>query len=547
MNTHSVQQKAFTYQEETFSEREFWNRLLAVLPDIVETFSANFNPFPVEYLQEENEEEPHEKGVQLHNQLYTASQLMSNLASANGASLPHAFDPNRVEFAGKNALISLLRRIANLTFSKNTLDILRDNPKEMAKALHDSILRIINLPRVPYELSGDLETQDLMKATIAPYLTNYQPNRSLTDGLGTMMEDPVDGLFEDQTFRIMLSSISQVPADKSFTLENNFHIYTEQLPKIDLQGKKRVVYQHAEMLVLPFKLRADHPHPPKRPIPRAKIQVTIQETENLTVLLEKEYRVKEVFLNTAIHSIVISPEECEKLPLNQDLKVEIVFRYPGREGAVYGTLKNQYITLVADKVFDRVGATVKEALPLNDVVEHRNYWHKIWRGGYNEGLPWTLKADVKYYMILGIDQDQAARLETRLKIAEEFSSEEDFSDEQFSYKAKLKTGLELTPAMLNDLLHEEGYDSISHAQLSALTCQAFQSQMNRVAHTQLSLQAESGQQISVWVYPEVDYQEVFLLKMGQVNPYGLVMDMSEEKIVFPQAVNVHFIATQHEG
>ena len=427
------------------------------------------------------------------------------------------------------------------------MDILRDNPRQMGMVLNDSILRMGGRSRVQYPYSEAKVAWAPIIAAVAPYVKDILEIGNKADADQRRHLEKLVELLDDPSLTALMATLSTTRPPRAFKPDPRIHIDTENLPRVRLRQKERVVYKRGSTLKIPFRVSTDHPNAPARPIPRAIAQATIQNTDTMAVLWEKEFRLTDVHLNKDVRAIEILPEESRNLAANVDLKLEITLRWRGKDNrTVYGAMKNQFITLVDDVVFDQVGEKVGESVALSDVVAHRPFWHKVWEGGYAESRRWHVDFDVKYFYAVDADAEEPSRLETRVLVAEDNAVAGEEMPGRRRVRAKLKAGMELTVGMLSDLLADQGHPAPSAEHVEALRQPEFEKYLNQVARVHLELKGKSGDTATLWVYPEIDIHNVQLLRVSQTNEDGQVLGMTKETVLFPRPSSVHFIGTQSE-
>lgn len=590
VESYNITNQAFSYQEEGMSESMFWNQLLSALPGIVEkavpvitqlagSGSRATRPSATPSASQAGQRNADELIMAIAHLIQSINH--SNRTPASSASTPSttpATAPVTTPSAssttsqaasfisppvyGPYGLNRSLAQVAQLTISPDTLNLIQDHPQQMGKVLNDSILRLGNQPRARYDyttaanyFAADYSTPNYSSATVAwapiiaavaPYVKDILELGNKNNAEQHRHLERLVELLNDPALTALMATMSHVPAHRAFIADSRLYIDTDHLPKVALHQKERVVYHHGQALTIPFKLATHHPDPPARPIPKAIVEVTIQDPETMSVLWKKDFRIKNVFVNSMVKAITILPEESQNLPVNTDLKVEIAFLWPGRDRhKVYGVVKNQFVTLVKEAIFDRIGEKVGPSIPLNDISLHRPFWHKVWEGGYTESRRWHIEFDAKYYYAVDFEADEPSRLETRLQIIEDNARPENTSDSQMpgrrKVRARLKSGMELTLEMLNSMLTSKGHPAIAPFELSSFKTPALQNYLNQTARAHLELKGKSGDTATLWVYPELDIHQVHMLRISQTNELGQVLGMEKQTLYFPRPSAIHFI------
>ena len=566
---YRVRNKAFTYQEPDISESLFWNQLLNALPGIVE------QAIPVVRQLVGGDRSGSSggggsssggSGSSTHDLINAIAQLVQTITSNNtngatsspetGATDDSASSsgdtttpatPATAESASYYGLTPSLAQVACRTISPDTLDIIQDRPQQLGKVVNDSLLRLGSQPRASYQYAEAKVAWAPIIAAVAPYVKDILALGNQNEADQRRHLERLVELLNDPSLTALMATMSHVPSGRAFTPDDRIYIDTNHLPKIELQQKERVVYRHGQALTIPFKLATDHPDPPARPIPKAIVEAKIQDPDSMSILWEKEFRLKDVFLNSMVNAIMVLPEESANLPVNTDLKVEITIVWHGKQpGNVYGTIKNQFITLVKAAIFDRIGDSVGDSIPLNDIVQHRRFWHKVWQGGYTESRRWNIDFDAKYYYALDLVEVEPARLETRVKIIEDNAHAGQAMPDRRRVRAKLKSGMELTLDMLNQLLPAHGHPALSADELEALKSAGLQTYLNQTARAHLEFRGRSGDTGTLWVYPELTIHQIQILRISQTNEQGQVLGVDKQTLHFPRPSSIHFIGTQSE-
>jgi hypothetical protein len=316
---------------------------------------------------------------------------------------------------------------------------------------------------------------------------------------------------------------------------------------LPMQGRKKVVYAKGKNLYFPIRVKTKSNQPPKRTIPKAIVQLIVQDGETMKLLLEKRFPLREVHFGEEIPNLVLHPEESQHLPTGKDLKVEVSLIWQSsKDGKNVGTFKNHYVMLADEYLFDRMGDALQNALPLNDVAKHRAFWHKVWEGSFNKSNRWELALECKYYHALNTASAELGKLETRARKTSDNAGAEEGAPARLKVAVRLKSGMEWSIEALNALLATLSQPMLSPAQVLALKSEAMKPLYEQVARAQVEFRGRSNESVALWVFPEVMLHEFHLLKTGQVNEMGQVVSLTPEKVVFPHPGAVHFVGTKTE-
>lgn len=550
-----------SYHEEGISESMFWSTLINALPQLVEQAVP-----VVSGLLGERRSNGSSSSGDAGTLVQTIADLIKQItgdgapsAEQAPATAAPAEAPATAEAApaSQNGATSMSVRPRNLPHpmaemagryvSPDTMQIMRDDPRQMGMVLNDSVLRLSGRPRVNYPYAEAKVAWAPIIAAVAPYVKDILEIGNKADADQRRHLERLVELLNDPSLTALMATLSTARAPKRFKPDTRIHIDTDALPRVRVRQKDRVLYARGAAARIPFRLATNRADAPVRPIPRVIVQATIQDAGTMAVLWEKEFKLKDVVLNTELRAIEILPEESEVLPANVDLKLEITARWQGKDNrTVFGTMKNQFITLVDDVVFDEVGEKVGETILLNDVVEHRPYWHKVWEGGYSESRRWHIEFDARYFYAVDTDADEPSRLETRVMVVEDNATAGEEMPDRRKVRARLKAGMELTIPMLARLCGTAGHPEPTSDELRALRHSEFQSYLNQVARVHLEMKGKSGDTGTLWVYPEVNFHRIRLLRVSQTNKDGQVLGMTRESLIFPRPSSLHFIGTTSE-
>ncbi len=564
--THYPVRSQASYRESNLSTGMFWTQLLGMLPGIVDAAAPSLRGL----LSAGGggggggggtSSSTPQSGQNLVQAVVRLLQGMTQPAQAGTppAAAPPAAPPGtnggvdgsravtQLSTFGTAKLPPSLARMASHCVSRDTLELLHDSPRQMGMVLNDSILRLGGRPRVAYPYAEAQMAIAPIIAAIAPYAKDILELGNKADAEHQRHLERLVELLNDPTLTALMATLSTPNERRTFIPEPRVQIDTEALPRVELRERERVVMRHGVNLRVPFRLISDRPSAPTRAIPRVVVQATLQDSETMAVLWEREFRVKDVKLGDELRVVEIPASEAANLPRNVDLKLELVARWPSpRGGQVYGTLKNQFVMLVSEIAFDRLGKKVGETQPLNDVVRHRSYWHRVWEGGYAESRRWHVDFELKYFLAVDPNATQPAHLETRVMMLEDNMQGSPEPPSRRKLRARMKAGMELTIEMLADLLPALGQTAPSGVEREALRdpqlCQA----LSQLARTHVDFKGRGGETATLWVYPEMDVHEVHLLRVDQTNEDGYVVGMSPSTILFPRPSSLHFIGARSE-
>jgi hypothetical protein len=301
---------------------------------------------------------------------------------------------------------------------------------------------------------------------------------------------------------------------------------------LKLNGRSRLLYSRNHEVSFAFTVTTP------QTIKRATVQLVVKHPVTLEVLLEQKFPVEAIATGAKI-TPKLSVEQLRTLPVNEEYLVCLYLIWSARSRKSGDTMQmgnsmTQLITLMGDYGFDRIEGQA-QIVPLNDVAKFRSYWHNVWQGNFSSDVH-QVALDCKYYYVLEPDRPNYARMETLVKT--EMSGKREQS-------GKIKTGLVLTPAGLNELISQiSKHPRLEPAQLSAISTSEFQERFHHCAQAQVQFKGRGRDKIALWVYPEVKIQPVILKKAERVDSTGQIVTLSDQIVWFPVPTVAHFVGTK---
>ncbi len=335
------------------------------------------------------------------------------------------------------------------------------------------------------------------------------------------------------------------PVAMSFSASSKISIDFVQNDAMQVQGKPKFVYQTASPIHLKMMVSSGSQQANNKPIPKVIVQLLVKDSVSLQVLLEKKYKIKDVMLGSTL-DLDLSVEELNKLPKNKDLLIGANFVWQTNSSSKnIGTYSNSFIFLTDGYLLKQFGNSVSEEKPLNDVTTNRVFWHKIWEGGGNRRR-WELELDCKYLCVYKYNSDTNGRMETRMQMGEDASTDE--GEERLKLIGKMKSGMEMSPVELNRILPTIGnYPSLLPEQLKALMTDELEKSMNQEANVRIELKGKRDERGVLWAYPELTVHEVLLQKVSNFNQNGQVTATIDETVYFPRVSSYHFIGAKTDA
>ncbi len=597
MNNIPVKYKPCHYREKEVSETMFLGPLLNALPNVLRVAG----PIVSNLLGSAGGASPSASGGTTtanagtsNDVLQAILQLLNNLGSqapatntttAAAQSLPSSMTVNPATLL---QLAPLLEKVA----SPETISAIGDQPVKLFKAIGDAVLKMdqqemqhleklnpgVDDPTIMPILASMSHSNGYSEAKIAPALLAALPAlmpvvekvldpqviaavgdqpvklfKAIGDAVLKMDQQEMEHLerlnpgVDDPTIVPLLASMSLHPTAKvaiPFTHNNKVVINFVNITKVELKGKERLLYTKQQPLYFPIEVTSASPAPPQRAIPKVIVQAIFQDGDTSKVLLEKKFKFKDVHLGDVLSEIWISPQEAAVLPVNKDIKLELSFIWKSnRTGKNVGTFKIHHFTLVDQYVFDRFGESQGTPIALNDLAQHRTFWHKVWEGGFSQSKHWEVDFDIKYIYALDLNEKAISKLETVRKITEDNAKEGEIPRRR-EMKGKLKSGFEWSLSALNQLLPALSQPALNEPQLAALQSEVLLPFYNQLARTHVKLKGNSGDTGTLWTYPEVMLHRVYLKRPEQTNELGQVTALVNETHNFPRPSLIHFIGTK---
>ena len=579
-----VKHKSFSYQEPGISRSMFWGALLSALPTIISTGV----PLVKKLLGGKNKTAKKQTGTALVETIAgLLKQLINNQSTTKSVYSAEMALPISTELIEQ--LVPLLEKVV----SPATIQAIGNNPIKLFKVIGDAVLKMdqqqmahlerLNPKRkeatlVPLLASKSLTTQNYSEAKIAPALLAALPalaplvtkilNPKTIATLGNqplkLFSAITDAVLKmDQQQKAHLEKLHTIPTDNSllpilasmsipssldvampFSFNTNIEIDFVEVKKVILWGMPRVVYSKTADLYFPIKIGTKLSKVPQKAIPKAIIQAVFQDSDTDAILYEKKFKLKEVRIGDTLREIVLTQAEAKALPTNKDIKMELSFIWRGSNSKKNrGAFKIHHFTIAEEYVFDRIGEKLGEPIPLNDLVKHRAFWHKVWEGGFTNHKRWEIDLDVKYYYALDTTDIAISKLETRRKTVADNANGTNPPNRR-KMKAKLKSGLEVSIEALNQLLPALSYPTVEATQLKALKSTILSKYYSQVARINVEMKGRSGDTGTLWTYPEICIHNIHLSRIESVNERGQVEEMGEEIIPFPRPSMIHFIGTK---
>lgn len=222
------------------------------------------------------------------------------------------------------------------------------------------------------------------------------------------------------------------------------------------------------------------------------------------------------------------------LATNADHVLRTALVWRSSRGTVIGARRSTMFFLVGDYVFDGFDPVEgSRPIPLDDPTVHRDFWHKVWEGAFDEDHR-SIPIEMKYYYAVD-DRGDVARMETLRRSG---------PAEMDRTLLRLKTGLLLGPEALIRLATTLGAPPIDAGTVVALRSPDFRSRQSQAALARVTLRGRAGERAAVWVYPEVVLQRVRLKRPAECAPSGEVLRLEDVTVTLPMPTHAHVVGAR---
>jgi hypothetical protein len=285
--------------------------------------------------------------------------------------------------------------------------------------------------------------------------------------------------------------------------------------------------------------------PPNRPVPHVVAHVRVSDAAAGDLLLERRVELRAVYLNQPV-DVVLDAAAAVTLPTGRDLTVSVDATWTGGDGRAYTTPRRavQNMCLIGGAFIVESGRRTGEEVALSDPQQYRAFWHRIWEGGSASHSRWELNATARYYYTLAVDQPSNARMETKFRPVDERSKN---TGSKVEWGGLLKSGMELSPDVLNLLLPEMGEALWSPDDLAALRSEVVSRSVATKAEVDIHLRGRTEERGAVWAFPVVSLVELVVHRPASVTRLGAVAATTTETRRFPLPVAAVFVGMENEG
>ncbi len=426
---------------------------------------------------------------------------------------------SRTQFAAA-ALIPFLGPI--LQQAPQLLQVLADSPVKLLNVLNEAVNQQGQM-QLQKKMADQQHIERLLGESLKDFLFLQQILRSAASA--SPAESPLSpsGMQNPMSFGLTAKPISTI-------------IFQKDNP-ITVNGKPKYVYSKRGSIKLLAHLNILDGAKDAW-IAKAIAELCIKDAVSRKILLEKSFKLKDVALNS-IQELELAPSEVESLPINRDLMTSVTARYIDAGGKPHRCSGDTHLIFIAgDYIYKGIGDKIRESIPLDDKTKYRIFWNKIWEGGTRTKRRWQVSLTTKYYIYYRYDQSTNGRVETKIQQVQP----EDEAERELNIEGRMKSGLEVAPNELNNLLSLAGsYDPLDDARLEAFKTDELGRDYNSEALTLLKMKGKTEETGMVWTYPDIGFFEFTLNKISEVNQFGQVTSIEEEKVPYPKPVNIHFV------
>jgi hypothetical protein len=339
---------------------------------------------------------------------------------------------------------------------------------------------------------------------------------------------------DDPAFNNLLAQMSANLRAKtslpSYRRINSVKLQFADVVPVILGGRQLIAFVRGRELAFPLSVETS------RQIPPGILYVAIKDAKTLGVMAEQRLKtppLSEGRIATVNH---FSAEELSQLKIGEDYLVCAHLVWKNKAGKKIGATATQPITMVGEYTFDSVDES-GELIPLNDVDQFRDYWHKAWQGSFSRDLA-RIEVECKYYYLLEPGEVDNAQVETTLREVEKGLRRS---------LTRLKTGLLLSPNRLNELLPKiSPHPMLNEGQLAALLTPDFVKRVRLAARTRVKFGGRPGHSAALWVFPDVKVHQIVLKKADQIRASGNVISLQPEIAYFPLPALAHFVGVSSE-
>jgi hypothetical protein len=350
----------------------------------------------------------------------------------------------------------------------------------------------------------------------------------------------VDDPALDQLLTNMSLSLSGRRRGLSFKRSDKVRLAFEGLAGTMLGGQTRVLFATGRALRFPATVELPRLRNGSMPVlDPAVLQLQVKDHKTLDVLAEKRFRLPPVDASGPLRvTAELDAAEAERLVPGHAYLVSLALVWKRGKGEKRGAMITSRMDLVGPAVFDRVDQT-GPMIDLSDPARFRDYWHRVWAGRLAEDAK-QYAVEVSYVVAPApVGRAQNARLETETRFAPRERA-------LHTIEGRLKSGMELSPIALNDLLHAIAPEQrpLTTEELAALDDPEFREQLTLAARKPLSLRGRAGEAVAIWAYPTMRLATLVLAVPESIDETGRVTGVAETRVTLPMPAFLNLVGTR---
>jgi hypothetical protein len=409
------------------------------------------------------------------------------------------------------ALLALLPMLEKV-LTPETIQAVLDQPAKLTGAVADGIAKVGNVAIDAAKVEND-------------WIAKFNPGINDTDIISLMKGVPpgrVSALGLPAPKVGAGVSGRDLPYRRVDSVELHFTAGSTEI----VNNQTRVAYLMGRDLGLELEVRTP------REIPDPTLEIAIKDCDTLEAVWRTRVRPGALRAGRVPRPVVVPAAALAHLPASEDYVVTATLFWKNRAGRSIGTSRTMNLTLVGPLAFDRLGPARPPAR-LDDAGAYRNFWHKVWQASLGEGRRFEL--DCKYYVTLDPARTRNGRMESLVDLAQTARTRR---------AGRLKSGLLMAPDELAALAPRLGGGALSPEVREALRTSEIAERLSHAARAKVEFAPKhggTGDSVSLWVYPEVQLQEVVFKRARDVGAGGRVLRFDEQKALVPVPVAVHFV------
>lgn len=386
--------------------------------------------------------------------------------------------------------------------------------------------------------------QVLTPQTIQSVLQTADPNRllsTITNGLTQLAQVGLQanqqqldhlralnpGLGDETAIRLLESAsvaMSSLRQRRPFRRTDRVQLKLPDVALVSVGGRPEVLFAPEREWRFPVEVATAHP------IKKAELHVALQRSDTMEVVHEQTYEVAATAGGRLEVVAAVPAHVVASLTPGDDHLVTLTLTWPTGKGRLGATV-TQLVEAAGAVTFGSVTGE-GEVVALNDVVAHRAWWHKVWGITLDDAVR---RADVTvaYSYRLVADGSEVTRRESTVDAA--------VPEGRREMEGTVTSGLDCGLVALNQLLHTLTGSSLGPDELTALRSPALARHLSGQAKGRITLHGGRGDELAIWVWPEVKLHRLVLHRPGEIAPTGQIRSLSEAEVRFPFPALAHVV------